>query len=187
MLATARAVAPGDEKVCPTCGGSGHVTQVKRQDDAAFRLHARAAAVKESCAQSAATAAVKDAFSAWRRLTSASRRARRRDRACASQGAGNAGSQSGAPGDLYIIMKASRTRSSIGVATTCTTVVPITVMEASLGAKVEVPTIDGRSQGADPTRYGQREKAPSPRERCAIRASCRQAWRSDHRSSDRGS
>ena len=39
----------------------------------------------------------------------------------------------------------SRTRFSIAAATIIYTTVPITVTEAALGAKIEVPTIDGRS------------------------------------------
>jgi molecular chaperone DnaJ len=61
-------------------------------------------------------------------------------------GKGNAGMHGGAPGDLFLIIKAgtnpvfSRNGDDIYVT------VPVTVTEASLGAKIEVPTIDGRTQ-----------------------------------------
>ena len=61
-------------------------------------------------------------------------------------GKGNAGTNGGAPGDLYIIMRIGehpvfrREGDDIYVS------VPVTAMEAALGAKIEVPTIDGRSQ-----------------------------------------
>jgi len=62
------------------------------------------------------------------------------------QGKGNAGAHGGPPGDLFLIVRVgthpvfSRTGDDIHVT------VPVTVPEASLGAKVEVPTIDGRAQ-----------------------------------------
>lgn len=60
-------------------------------------------------------------------------------------GKGNAGTLAGAPGDLYIIVKIGEhpvfRRDGDDIYVT----VPITVTEAALGGKVEVPTIDGRS------------------------------------------
>lgn len=61
-------------------------------------------------------------------------------------GKGNAGTNGGAPGDLYLIIRTgphpvfTRQGDDIHIA------VPITVAEAALGAKIEVPTIDGRAQ-----------------------------------------
>src|SRR5579884_678790 len=61
-------------------------------------------------------------------------------------GKGNAGRNGGAPGDLYLIIKTGThpvfTRQGDDIHIT----VPVTVTEAALGAKVEVPTIDGRAQ-----------------------------------------
>jgi molecular chaperone DnaJ len=60
-------------------------------------------------------------------------------------GKGNAGPHGGPPGDLYIIVRAGdhpvfhRDGDNINVA------VPVTVTEAAMGAKIEVPTIDGRA------------------------------------------
>jgi molecular chaperone DnaJ len=61
-------------------------------------------------------------------------------------GKGNAGSHGGQAGDLFIIIRAgdhpvfSREGDDIHVT------VPVSAMEAALGAKIEVPTVDGRSQ-----------------------------------------
>ena len=61
-------------------------------------------------------------------------------------GKGNAGMHGGAAGDLFLIIKAgtnpvfSRNGDDIYVT------VPVTMTEAALGAKIEVPTIDGRTQ-----------------------------------------
>src|SRR3954469_21070049 len=61
-------------------------------------------------------------------------------------GKGNAGAHGGPAGDLYIIMRVSEhpvfRRESDNILIT----VPVTVTEAALGAKIEVPTIDGRAQ-----------------------------------------
>jgi len=73
-------------------------------------------------------------------------------------GKGNAGSNGGPPGDLYIIVRISdhpvfrRDGDDIYIT------VPVTAMEAALGAKIEVPTIDGRAQLKIPpgTQSGQR-------------------------------
>ena len=73
-------------------------------------------------------------------------------------GKGNAGSNGGPPGDLYIIVRISdhpvfrREGDDIHIT------VPVTAMEAALGAKIEVPTIDGRAQLKIPpgTQSGQR-------------------------------
>jgi molecular chaperone DnaJ len=60
-------------------------------------------------------------------------------------GKGNAGERGGAPGDLYVIMRAGehpifrREGDDIHLA------VPVSATEAALGAKIEVPTIDGRT------------------------------------------
>jgi molecular chaperone DnaJ len=60
-------------------------------------------------------------------------------------GKGNAGQHGGQPGDLYVIIRSGdhpvfhREGDDIHV------VVPVTATEAALGAKIEVPTIDGRA------------------------------------------
>jgi len=60
-------------------------------------------------------------------------------------GKGNAGRNGGASGDLYIIVHVQPHEYFERRGDDIYTVVPITVSEAALGAKVEVPTIDGRS------------------------------------------
>jgi molecular chaperone DnaJ len=60
-------------------------------------------------------------------------------------GKGNAGARGGAPGDLYITVRVEphpffhRDGDDIAIQ------VPVTVWEAALGTKIEVPTIDGRA------------------------------------------
>jgi molecular chaperone DnaJ len=61
-------------------------------------------------------------------------------------GKGNAGPHGGPPGDLYVIIRTENhpifRRDGDDIYLT----VPVTASEAALGAKIEVPTIDGRAQ-----------------------------------------
>jgi molecular chaperone DnaJ len=61
-------------------------------------------------------------------------------------GRGNAGTDGGPAGDLYFIIQVAPHPFFERRGDDLYTTVPITVTEASLGAKVEVPTIDGRAQ-----------------------------------------
>ncbi len=61
-------------------------------------------------------------------------------------GKGNAGSHGGPPGDLYVIIKIGEHPVFRREGDDIYLTVPVTVSEAALGAKVEVPTIDGRAQ-----------------------------------------
>ena len=90
-------------------------------------------------------------------------------------GKGNAGTGGGAAGDLYLIVKIgthpvfARSGDDIQIS------VPVTVAEAALGAKIEVPTIDGRAQLRIPpgTQSGQklrmREKGVASASREGVR------------------
>jgi molecular chaperone DnaJ len=60
-------------------------------------------------------------------------------------GHGNAGTHGEPPGDLYIITKVQPHPYFDRRGDDLYAVVPITVPEAALGAKIEVPTLDGRS------------------------------------------
>ncbi|MEE8201006.1 MAG: J domain-containing protein [Candidatus Acidoferrales bacterium] len=85
-------------------------------------------------------------------------------------GKGNAGTGGGPPGDLYIITRVRGHEFFDRRGDDIYTVVPITVSEAALGAKIEVPTIHGRTLLKVPAgtpsgqRFRLREKgAPSVR------------------------
>ena len=71
---------------------------------------------------------------------------------------GNAGTAGGLPGDLYIITRVRPHNFFERRGEDIYTVVPITVSEAALGARIEVPTIDGRALLKVPagTQSGQR-------------------------------
>jgi molecular chaperone DnaJ len=61
-------------------------------------------------------------------------------------GKGNAGLHGGPPGDLYVIIRAGDHRVFHREGDDIHLSVPVTATEAALGAKIEVPTIDGRAQ-----------------------------------------
>ena len=62
------------------------------------------------------------------------------------QGKGNAGLNGGSAGDLFVIVRTGTHPVFTRVGDDIQITVPVTVPEASLGAKVDVPTIDGRAQ-----------------------------------------
>jgi molecular chaperone DnaJ len=62
------------------------------------------------------------------------------------QGKGNAGLNGGPAGDLFLIVRTGTHPVFTRVGDDIHLTVPVTVPEASLGAKVDVPTIDGRAQ-----------------------------------------
>ena len=61
-------------------------------------------------------------------------------------GKGNAGVRGGAPGDLFIIIKIEEHPVFRREGDDIYVTVPVSFTEAALGAKIEVPTIDGRAQ-----------------------------------------
>jgi len=162
-------VMPGDEKVCPTCGGSGQVTQVSgkmrfqitcSRCGGSGRLHT----ICKNCGGEGRVPRV-DTLDV--RIPPGAQTGSR----VRVAGRGNAGLHGGPPGDLYIIMNVQPHPFFERRGDDLYTVVPVTVPEASLGAKVEVPTIDGRAQVRIPpgTNSGKklrlREKgAPSARQ-----------------------
>ncbi len=62
------------------------------------------------------------------------------------QGKGNSGLNGGPAGDLFLIVRTGTHPVFTRVGDDIQLTVPVTVPEASLGAKVDVPTIDGRAQ-----------------------------------------
>jgi molecular chaperone DnaJ len=61
-------------------------------------------------------------------------------------GKGNAGPHGGQPGDLYVIIRVEDHPIFRREGDTIYLTVPVSSSEAALGAKIEVPTIDGRTQ-----------------------------------------
>jgi molecular chaperone DnaJ len=135
---------PGDERVCATCGGSGHVPQVsgKMRFEVTCARCGGSGHLRTMCRNCGGEGRVQRVETLDVRIPPGAQTGSR----VRVAGRGNAGVQGGAPGDLYIITKVAPHPIFDRRGDDLYTVVPITVSEASLGAKVEVPTIDGRAQ-----------------------------------------
>jgi molecular chaperone DnaJ len=133
----------GQPQTCTVCGGSGQVTQTSGK--MRFNL---------TCSNCGGTGRTRNIC----RVCGGDGRVRRADtieiRIPAGvqtgsrvrvPGRGNAGTAGEPPGDLYIITDVQPHSFFDRRGDDLYTTVPITVTEAALGAKVEVPTIDGRS------------------------------------------
>jgi molecular chaperone DnaJ len=136
--------APGDEKVCPTCGGSGQVTQTsgKMRFQITCSRCGGSGKLRTVCRNCSGEGRVARMETLDVRIPPGAQTGSR----VRVAGRGNAGLHGGPPGDLYIVMRVEPHPFFERRGDDLFTVVPITVPEASLGAKVEVPTIDGRAQ-----------------------------------------
>jgi len=137
-------LAPGDEKVCPTCGGSGQVTQTsgKMRFQITCSRCGGSGKLRTVCRNCGGEGRVARMETLDVRIPPGAQTGSR----VRVAGRGNAGLHGGPPGDLYIVMRVEPHPFFERRGDDLFTVVPITVPEASLGAKVEVPTIDGRAQ-----------------------------------------
>jgi molecular chaperone DnaJ len=135
---------PGEEKICPTCGGTGQVTQVsgKMRFQISCSRCGGSGRLRTICKNCGGEGRVPRVETLEVRIPPGAHTGSR-VRVAAR---GNAGMNGGPPGDLYIIMKVAPHPFFDRRGDDLYTMVPVTVTEASLGSKVEVPTIDGRAQ-----------------------------------------
>ncbi len=134
----------GGDTICPECDGTGQVTQMGGRMK--FNLQCPrcngTGKVRSACATCNGEGAVTRSETIEFRVKQGTRDGQRIRLA----GKGNAGLHGGAAGDLYLIMRIGThpvfTRSGDDIYLS----VPVMVSEAALGAKVDVPTIDGRAQ-----------------------------------------
>ena len=148
--------AGGGEATCPQCKGSGNVTQMA----GAMRFNLTcprcggSGRLRNACPGCGGEGRVATPETVEVRIPPGARDGSR----LRVPGKGNAGTLGGEPGDLYITTKVEehpffhRDGDNIEIE------IPIAVWEAALGAKIEVPTIDGRALLKIPqgTRNGQR-------------------------------
>jgi len=136
--------ARGNEQVCPTCNGSGQVTRVsgKMRFQITCSRCGGSGKLHTICRNCGGEGRVSRVDTLDVRIPPGAQTGSR----VRVAGRGNAGLHGGAPGDLYIITKVAPHPFFERHGDDLYTVVPVTVAEASLGAKVEVPTIDGRAQ-----------------------------------------
>ncbi|AEU36010.1 DnaJ C-terminal domain-containing protein [Granulicella mallensis] len=135
-----RAVVGGSME-CPECHGSGQVTQMggRMKFNIQCPRCGGSGKVQNSCRTCDGAGVVTKREPLEFRIKPGTRDGQRIRLA----GKGNAGTEGAPAGDLYLIIKVGghklfqRSGDDIHVS------VPVTVMEAALGAKIEVPTIDG--------------------------------------------
>jgi len=134
----------GSPQVCPECGGTGQVTQMGGQMK--FTLQCPrcdgTGKIQNSCPTCNGLGTVTRTETIDFRVKPGTRDGQRIRLA----GKGNAGTNGGAAGDLYLIIKAGSHPVFERSGDNILVVLPVTVAEAALGAKIEVPTIDGRAQ-----------------------------------------
>jgi molecular chaperone DnaJ len=134
----------GGAEQCPECHGSGQVTQMggRMKFNIQCPRCGGTGQVQNSCATCDGEGVVTRTEPLEFRIKPGTRDGQRIRLA----GRGNAGTNGGASGDLYLIIKAGTHPFFTRVADDIHVSVPVTVVEAALGAKIEVPTVDGRTQ-----------------------------------------
>jgi molecular chaperone DnaJ len=141
---------------CPECQGSGQVTQMggRMKFNIQCPRCGGSGKIQNSCPTCDGAGVVLKREPLEFRIKPGTRDGQRIRLA----GKGNAGIHGGPPGDLFLIIKAGThpvfTRNGDDIYVT----VPVTMTEAALGAKIDVPTIDGRTQLKIPpgTQVGQK-------------------------------
>jgi len=134
----------GGPMTCPECNGTGQVTQMGGRMK--FNLQCPrcngTGRISSDCPTCHGEGVINRTETVDFRIKAGTRDGQRIRLA----GKGNAGVRGGAPGDLFLIVRTGThpvfTRAGDDIHIN----VPVTVAEASLGAKVDVPTIDGRAQ-----------------------------------------
>lgn len=163
----------GGSTTCPECNGTGHVSQMggRMKFNIACPRCNGTGHVSNVCPTCHGEGVVPRAETVEFRIKPGTRDGQR----IRLPGKGNAGFNGGPAGDLFLIIRAGAHPVFVRVGDDIQVTVPITVAEASLGAKVEVPTIDGRAKLKIPpgTQSGQKlrmrergvESAQSPGKR----------------------
>jgi molecular chaperone DnaJ len=134
----------GGAMTCPECHGSGQVTQMggRMKFNITCPRCDGTGKISNDCATCHGEGTVTRSEAVEFRIKAGTRDGQR----IRLQGKGNAGTNGGAAGDLFLIVRTGPnpvfTRQGDDILLT----VPVTVAEASLGSKVEVPTIEGRAQ-----------------------------------------
>ncbi len=129
---------------CPQCGGSGQITQTggrMKFNVPCPRCHGTGKNVS-TCPVCHGEGSVERTEPLEIRIKAGTRDGQR----IRIPNKGNAGAHGGAPGDLFVIIRAGEHAVFHRDGDDIYLSVPVSATEAGLGAKIEVPTIDGRAQ-----------------------------------------
>jgi molecular chaperone DnaJ len=131
----------GGSMTCPECQGAGQVTQMGGRMKFNIRCPrcGGSGKVQNSCATCDGAGVVTRREPLQFNIKAGTRDGPRIRLA----GKGNAGTEGAPSGDLYLIIKVAPHKLFQRVGDDIHISVPVTVMEAALGAKIEVPTVDG--------------------------------------------
>jgi molecular chaperone DnaJ len=133
----------GHPQTCTACGGTGQVAQTsgKMRFNLTCTRCGGSGRIRNICRLCGGDGRVRRADTIEVRIPAGVQTGSR----VRVPGRGNAGTAGEPPGDLYIITDVQPHPFFDRRGDDLYTTVPITVTEAALGAKIEVPTIDGRS------------------------------------------
>ena len=134
----------GGATECPECHGSGQVTQMggRMKFNIQCPRCGGSGQVSNACGSCDGAGVVTRKEPLEFRIKAGTRDGQRIRLA----GKGNAGLHGGPNGDLFLIIKAGSHPFFTRIADDISVTVPVTVTEAALGAKVDVPTVDGITQ-----------------------------------------
>lgn len=137
------AVGGGTQQVCPACGGSGRTAQTsgRLRFNISCSRCAGSGKLRTMCRACGGEGRLRRAEEIPIRIPAGVQTGSR----VRVPGRGNAGVLGGIAGDLYIITSVQPHPYYERRGDDLYTVVPITVTEATLGSKIEVPTVDGRA------------------------------------------
>jgi molecular chaperone DnaJ len=129
--------------VCPECGGSGQIQQTsgRMKFNTTCPRCGGTGKLRSVCNVCAGDGVVSRPETITIRIKAGTRDGQRIRLA----GKGNAGPRGGAPGDLYIVIRTENHPVFHREGDDISLTVPVSITEAAMGAKVEVPTIDGRT------------------------------------------
>ena len=134
----------GGPMTCPECGGTGQVTQMggRMKFNIPCPRCNGTGRTSNDCGTCHGEGTVSRTETVDFRIKAGTRDGQR----IRLQGKGNAGINGGAAGDLFVIVRTGTHPVFTRLGDDIQVTVPVTIAEASLGAKVDVPTIDGRAQ-----------------------------------------
>jgi molecular chaperone DnaJ len=134
----------GGPMQCPECNGTGQVTQMggRMKFNIPCPQCNGTGRISNDCATCQGEGVVNRTETVEFRIKAGTRDGQR----IRLQGKGNAGLNGGPAGDLFVIVRTGTNPVFTRVGDDIHITVPVTIAEATLGSKVDVPTIDGRAQ-----------------------------------------